>query len=56
MLLVHLKRVYAMVDAPDCLEIVLHLLLELLWDGMHSGELLQVTPLGVVLGPAHSLY
>ena len=49
----HLKRVYAMVDAPDCLEIVLHLLLELLGDCVHSGELLQVTPFGVVLGPAH---
>ena len=45
----YLRRVDAVVDGPNGLEVVLHLLLKRLGYGVHRGELLQVTPLRVVL-------
>jgi hypothetical protein len=42
------------VDGPDGLKVVLHLLLERLWHCMHCCELLQVAPLRVILGPGHN--
>ena len=45
----HLAGIYPVVDTPNSLEVILHLLLQLLRHRVHCGELLQVAPLRVVL-------
>ena len=47
----HLGYINTMIDGPDCLEVILHSLLQLFGHIVNLSEMLQVSSLGLVLRP-----
>ena len=47
----HLGYINTMIDGPNCLEVILHSLLQLLWHIVNLSEMFQVSRLGLVLRP-----